>query len=228
MNKSHLLKYLLVSPNLPVGGFCYSEGFESFFESKNIKEPEFVKDLIINELKFGQIRMDARILLDFFDIFKELHNNKTLESNFKKLLSLDRWILASKDSNEIREQQTQMSKSLFDLTKEFGFEYLYKKNIKSSWPLAWSWACYCFEITELEMVENFLYAWSANQLSAALRLIPMGSTNAQLIQRDLLEIISEISKEIMYKKIDEIYFGNVSLAMAQQNHNDLYTKLFRN
>tara|TARA_A100001388_G_scaffold148367_1_gene110175 strand:+ start:484 stop:1170 length:687 start_codon:yes stop_codon:yes gene_type:complete len=228
MNKSHLLKYLLVSPNLPVGGFCYSEGFESFFESKNIKEPEFVKDLIINELKFGQIRMDSRILLDFFDIFKELHNNKSLESNFKKLLSLDRWILASKDSNEIREQQTQMSKSLFDLTKEFGFEYLYKKNIKSSWPLAWSWACYCFEITELEMVENFLYAWSANQLSAALRLIPMGSTNAQLIQRDLLEIISEISKEIMYKKIDEIYFGNVSLAMAQQNHNDLYTKLFRN
>ena len=102
MNKSHLLKYLLVSPNLPVGGFCYSEGFESFFESKNIKDPEFVKDLIINELKFGQIRMDARILLDFFDIFKELHNNKTLESNFKKLLSLDRWILASKDSNEIR------------------------------------------------------------------------------------------------------------------------------
>jgi len=228
MNKSHLLKYLLVSPNLPVGGFCYSEGFESFFESKNIKEPEFVKDLIINELKFGQIRMDSRILLDFFDIFKELHNNKSLESNLKKLLSLDRWILASKDSNEIREQQTQMSKSLFDLTKEFGFEYLYKKNIKSSWPLAWSWACYCFEITELEMVENFLYAWSANQLSAALRLIPMGSTNAQLIQRDLLEIISEISKEIMYKKIDEIYFGNVSLAMAQQNHNDLYTKLFRN
>ena len=37
MNKSHLLKYLLTSPNLPVGGFCYSEGLESFFDSKNIK-----------------------------------------------------------------------------------------------------------------------------------------------------------------------------------------------
>ena len=228
MNKSHLLKYLLISPNLPVGGFCYSEGFESFFESKNIKEPEFVKDLIINELKFGQIRMDSRILLDFFDIFKELHNNISLESNFKKLLSLDRWILASKDSNEIREQQTQMSKSLFDLTKEFGFEYPYHKNEKSSWPLAWTWACFCFEIAELEMVENFLYAWSANQLSAALRLIPMGSTKSQLIQRDLLAIISEVSREIMDKKINDIYFGNVGLAMAQQNHNDLYTKLFRN
>ena len=228
MSKSHLLKYLLISPNLPVGGFCYSEGLESFFDRKRTIKPEYVKDLIISELKIGQIKLDAKILLEFFDIFKEIENDKSLKSNFKKLLSLDKWILASKDSTEIREQHNQMSRSLFDLTKEFGFEYLYKKNKKSSWPLAWSWACYCFEISKLEMVENFLYAWSANQLSAALRLIPIGSTKSQLIQRDLLPIISEVSKEIMDKKIDAIYFGNVGLAMAQQNHNDLYTKLFRN
>ena len=38
----------------------------------------------------------------------------------------------------------------------------------------------------------------------------------------------KISKEIMDKDIDDIYFGNIGLAMSQQNHNDLYTKLFRN
>ena len=228
MSKSHLLKYLLISPNLPVGGFCYSEGLESLFDIKNIKDPKYIKDVIISELEIGQIKLDAKLLLEFFDIFKKIQSNRQINSNFKKLLSLDKWILASKDSIEIREQQNQMSKSLFDLTKEFGFEYPYEKNKKSSWPLAWSWACYCFEITRLEMVENFLYAWSANQLSAALRLIPMGSTKAQLIQRDLLAIISEVSKEIMDKKISDIYFGNIGLAMAQQNHNDLYTKLFRN
>ena len=41
-------------------------------------------------------------------------------------------------------------------------------------------------------------------------------------------IVRKVSKEIMDKEIDDIYFGNVGLAMAQQNHNDLYTKLFRN
>ena len=228
MSKNNLLKYLLISPNLPVGGFCYSEGMESYLHNKDLKDSNSVKELIISELKIGQIRQDAKVLLDFFDIFKEIHNNKNLKSNLQKLLSLDKWILSSKDSIGIREQQTQMSKSLFDLTKEFGFEYLYEKNKNCSWPLAWSWACYCFEITKLEMVENFLYAWSANQLSAALRLIPMGSTNSQLIQIDLLDIISKVSKEIEDKEIDEIYFGNIGIAMAQQNHNDLYTKLFRN
>ena len=228
MSKSHLLKYLLISPNLPVGGFCYSEGMESYLHNKNLKDSNSVKELIISELKIGQIRLDAKILINFFDIFDEIKKGKNLKSNLPKLLSLDKWVLSSKDSVEMREQQTQMAKSLFDLTKEFGFGYPYQNNKKSSWPLAWSWTCYCFEISKLEMVENFFYAWSANQLSAALRIIPIGSTKAQLIQRDLLTIISKVSKEIMDKEIDDIYFGNVGLAMAQQNHNDLYTKLFRN
>ena len=59
MHKSHLLKYLLISPNLPVGGFCYSEGMESYLHIKDLKDSNSVKDLITNELKFGQIRLDA-------------------------------------------------------------------------------------------------------------------------------------------------------------------------
>ncbi|MBO8219023.1 urease accessory protein UreF [Prochlorococcus marinus] len=228
MSKSHLLKYLLTSPNLPVGGFCYSEGMESYLYNKNLKDANSLKELIISELKIGQIRLDAKLLLDFFDIFNEINDGKNVKRNLQKLFSLDKWILSSKDSIEMREQQTQMAKSLFDLTKEFGFEYPYENNKRNSWPLSWSWACYCFEISKLEMVENFFYAWSANQLSAALRIIPIGSTKAQLIQRDLLAIISKVSEELMDKEIDDIYFGNVGLAMAQQNHNDLYTKLFRN
>ena len=228
MSKSHLLKYLLISPNLPVGGFCYSEGLESFLNTKDLNDSNSVRELIISELKIGQIRLDAKLLLEFLDLFKEINDGINSNNNLQKLLSLDKWLLASKDSVEMREQQNQMAKSLFDLTKEFGFEFLYENNKKSSWPLAWSWACYCFEIEKLEMIENFFYAWSANQLSAALRIIPIGSTKAQLIQRDLLAIISKVSKEIMDKEIDDIYFGNVGLAMAQQNHNELYTKLFRN
>ena len=82
MSKSHLLKYLLISPNLPVGGFCYSEGMESFLHNKNLTDSNSVKELIINELKIGQIRLDARLLLDFFDIFNEIKNTKNLRNNY--------------------------------------------------------------------------------------------------------------------------------------------------
>ena len=45
----------------------------------------------------------------------------------------------------------------------------------------------------------------------AIRLIPMGSIKAQIIQLELLDLISEVTKEIV-----------------DRNLNDLYTKLFRN
>ena len=44
----------------------------------------------------------------------------------------------------------------------------------------------------------------------------------------ILDLITEVSQEIVDKNINDLYVGNISLSMAQQNHNDLYTKLFRN
>ena len=85
MSKSHLLKYLLISPNLPVGGFCYSEGLESYLNTKDLKDSNSVKELIISELKIGQIRLDARLLLDFFDIFNELNDGKNLKYNMQNI-----------------------------------------------------------------------------------------------------------------------------------------------
>ena len=228
MIKSQLVKYLLVSPNLPVGGFCYSEGLESYLNIKKLEESFQIKELIKNELKIGQIRIDARCLIEFFDIFSELKNGYKIKINKQKLLSLDKWLISFRDSVEIRDQQTQMAKSLFELTKEFGFEYLYETNKCISWSLAWSWVSFCFEISKIEMIENFIYAWTANQLSAAIRLLPIGSIKAQTIQFELLDLISEVTKEIVDRNINDLYVGNISLSMAQQNHNDLYTKLFRN
>jgi len=228
MKKNHLVKYLLTSPSLPVGCFCYSEGLESYLKIKNLEGSDHIKELIKNELTIGQIRIEAKCLIEFFDIFVDLKLGNNINNNKQRLLSLDKWLLSARDSVEIRDQQTQMAKSLFELTKEFGFEYIYEKNKSISWSLAWSWACFSFQINQLEMIENFIYAWTANQLSAAIRLIPMGSIKAQTIQLELLDLISEVSQEVVDRNINDLYVGNISLSMAQQNHNDLYTKLFRN
>ena len=56
----------------------------------------------------------------------------------------------------------------------------------------------------------------------------MGSIKAQTIQLELLDLISEVSQNIVDSNINDLYVGNISLSMAQQNHNNLYTKLFRN
>ena len=86
MKINHLVKYLLISPSLPVGGFCYSEGLESYLKIKNLQESNHIKELIENELKIGQIRIDAKCLIEFFDIFVELKYSRNLINNKQKLL----------------------------------------------------------------------------------------------------------------------------------------------
>ena len=136
MIKNHLIKYLLISPSLPVGSFCYSEGMECYLSTKKLQEPDDIKNLIENELKIGQIRIEAKCLINFLDIYKELRKGNNLKRNKQRLLSIDKWLLSSRDSAGIRNQQTQMAKSLFELTKEFGFEYTYDINTSVSWSLA--------------------------------------------------------------------------------------------
>ena len=47
-------------------------------------------------------------------------------------------------------------------------------------------------------------------------------------RKDYINIRPKLRKEIVDRNINDLYVGNISLSMAQQNHNDLYTKLFRN
>ena len=228
MIKNNLFKYQLISPNLPVGGFCYSEGMESFLQKKNLKTDDSIKNLILDELNFGQIRVEAKSLIKFSELFKKFSHKEEIEESKREILSLNKFIVASRDSKEIRAQQNQMGKSLFDLSKNLGAKFPFEIENLITWPLAWSWACFAFGINDIEMVENFIYAWTSNQLSAAMRLIPLGSTKAQIIQYELLEVINKISIEIINKNMSDIYVGNVGLSMAQQNHNNLYSKLFKN
>ena len=124
MKKNHLVKNLLISPSLPVGGFCYSEGLESYLKIKNLEESDHIRDLITNELKIGQIRIEAKCLIEFFDIFVELKIANNVKKKRRRLLSLDKWLLSFRDTVEIRDQQTQMAKSLFELTKELSLIHI--------------------------------------------------------------------------------------------------------
>jgi len=63
MHKSHLLKYLLVSPNLPVGGFCYSEGLESFFDRSISFNNKLFKKILIIFIRMELQSMIAIIIL---------------------------------------------------------------------------------------------------------------------------------------------------------------------
>ena len=101
MSKSHLLKYLLISPNLPVGGFCYSEGMESFLYNKNLKdltwfcdkeltENNILNKNILNNIKFNKISNFVRefISSDYANVRYFIKNKFTLSELQKTFINL--------------------------------------------------------------------------------------------------------------------------------------------
>ena len=141
----------------------------------------------------------------------------------RRIVDLDGWLLATREAAEVRAQQRQMGGSLMQLLADMGHP------LPEPVPLAWPAALGgCFlNVPVQEMVEGYLYGWVANQLSAAVRLVPLGPTRAQVLQQRLLPLIVDQSHQLLGQDPRELWSGGVGASLAQLAHAELYSRLFR-
>ncbi len=213
----------LVSPALPVGAFSYSEGLEVLIQNGSLIDAFDVQYWLEAELQRGALRLEAAALNP---LRIQLQRWKEERSEMPSdLMSLDGWLLALRESAEMRAQQGQMGGSLLELMADLGHPL--PQPVVLAWPAAWAWAALSLKISEIEMVEGYLYGWVANQLSAAVRLVPLGPTTAQRIQQQLLPMIS--AQAIVLKDQDPrtLWSGGAGAGLAQLAHAELYSRLFR-
>ena len=213
----------LVSPALPVGAFSYSEGLEVLIQSGDIGEEAQLQAWLEGELNNGMLRLEAAALPH---LRAELSNWRAGEAAAqRRLIDLDGWLSATREAAEVRAQQRQMGQSLLLLLADMGHPL--PEGIALSWPAAWAAASLVLNVTVPEMVEGYLYGWVANQLSAAVRLLPLGPTRAQVHQQRLLLLIAEQAELLQSSDPRSLWSGGVGAALAQLTHAELYSRLFR-
>ena len=213
----------LVSPALPVGAFSYSEGLEVLIQDGSLINEFDLQQWIEAELQRGALRLEAAALTPL-RVQLQSWEEKRLEMP-SDLISLDGWLLALRESAEMRAQQGQMGGSLLKLMADLGHPL--PQPLVLAWPAAWAWAALSLKISELEMVEGYLYGWVANQLSAAVRLVPLGPTTAQRIQQRLLPMIRDQASVLKDQDPHALWCGGVGAGLAQLAHAELYSRLFR-
>ena len=213
----------LVSPALPVGAFSYSEGLEVLIQNGALNDEFELQHWIEAELQRGALRLEAAALKPLRALFQGWED-EGLEMP-SDLISLDGWLLALRESAEVRAQQVQMGGSLLALMADLGHPL--PQPVVLAWPAAWAWAASSLKISELEMVEGYLYGWVANQLSAAVRLVPLGPTTAQRIQQQLLPMIRDQASALKDQDPHSLWSGGAGAGLAQLAHAELYSRLFR-
>ena len=215
----------LVSPSLPVGAFSYSEGLEWLVQNKKVYDEITLFNWIESELSRGQITIEASSIAHIMKDLVDWRDKK--DEQYKSIIEeWNSWLISLRDSPEIRSQQTQMGESLLQLLIDLDHP-LPNNEKKFIWPIAWAWAGVCWDIPQIDLVEGFLYSWVANQLSAALRLLSLGPTKAQQLQKKSLKLIKSQASYLLEQNPKEIWVGDIGAIMAQQSHVELYSRLFR-
>ena len=240
MSADRLRLFQLVSPALPVGAFSYSEGLEVLVQSGRLADVVALEAWLQAELERGMLAIEAAALPP---LMAALRGWRAGEPGAEaELRDLDGWLLAQREAAELRAQQRQMGRSLLQLLADLGWPLPAparpgeaaadptdgsREGPGLGWPAAWAWAGVCLELTPLAVLEGYLYGWSANQISAAVRLVPLGPTVAQRLQLALAPRLAQRAVDLVERDPRQLRGGGVGAGLAQLGHAELYSRLFR-
>jgi urease accessory protein len=225
---ARLLLFQLISPALPVGAFSYSEGLEVLVQQGRINSAEALHGWLAAELQRGALGVEAAALVPLLQAIAA--------GQWSTVDDLDGWLLALREAPEVRAQQRQMGRSLTQLLGELGWRLPPGAGQGAAttttaqglaWPAAWAWAGHCLGVPSTDLVEAYLYAWVASQISAAVRLVPIGPTQGQGLQLRLAPLLAQRAAELVHTDPHTMWSGGVGAGLAQLGHAELYSRLFR-
>lgn len=214
---ARLKLFQLVSPALPVGAFSYSEGLEVLVQRGQLCGPQDLQDWLSAELQRGAVAVEAAALEP---LLSALQCGEVASAQ-----ELDGWLLAQREAAEVRAQQRQMGQSLGLLLADLGWPL--PAGASLAWPAAFAWAACCLKLGSPAVEEAYLYSWVANQISAAVRLVPLGPTQGQRLQLALAPLIVERAAVLAASDPRQLWNGGIGAGMAQLQHAELYSRLFR-
>ncbi len=213
----------LVSPALPVGAFSYSEGLEWLVQAGYIGDGAALQRWLEAELQRGALGLEVAALAPLVQALQRWRQGDA--EGVADVRDLDGWLLAQREAPELRAQQRQMGASLLQLLADLGWPL--PAPLSLAWPAAFAWAGLCLGIRAPELEEAYLYGWTANQISAAVRLVPLGPTEGQRLQLQLAPLIAERAAELAAADPHQLWSSGVGAGLTQLRHAELYSRLFR-
>lgn len=211
----------LASPTLPVGAYTYSQGLEWAVESGAVKNEVDALAWIGDCLEQGVARFEAVYLAHMLAAWNE--------NAVSRLGELDAEFIASRETAELRAETLQMGYSLIKLLKDlpdFSIEGLAEFETPS-FPLAWGCAAARWGISAEEAIAGYLWAWTENQVMAALKAVPLGQTAGQRLLLALGERLPGLARQAVAMPLEATHNYLPAFAIASSQHETQYTRIFR-
>lgn len=214
----------LASPQLPIGGYSYSQGLEMAVEHGQVSNPLSARRWLEDQLLLNLARFEAPLLL--------AHCEAAERDDWPRLLQLAAEHRASRETRELQLESRQMGYSLAQLLD--GLPELdppardcLAAAGEPGLALAWALAARAWQIMPADAVAAWLWGWLENQLAVLMKTLPLGQQAAQRLTSQLLPVLSQAQREA--SQLPEAAWGSApfGLVLTSMAHERQYSRLFR-
>jgi urease accessory protein len=213
----------LASPALPIGGFSYSEGLEAAIEQGLVHDEHSASEWVVDQLHLTQSRGDMAVLAQAIPAWQSL--------DIARLHALNDWVMATRETAEMRLQTEQMGRSLLDwlrnLQQVSEAQLQTCAQLPPTYPLAMALALSLAHAPLDHALQACAFGWAENMTQAALKAVPLGQSAGQRMLARLAREIPVAVQTAMHLNDEDRQAFSPMLAILSSRHETQYSRIFR-
>ena len=218
MRDSALLRLLwLASPALPIGAYAYSRGLEYAVDAGWVTDADSATDWIAGVLERQIATLDAPVLARLLDAWGD--------DDQERVAYWDDFLCAARETREALLEDVQLGLSLTKVLRDASVPRAERP--LRSYPAAFALACAHFGVARADALLGYLFVFVESQVTAAIKLIPLGQTSGQAVLAQLMTRVPALAAEAAARRDDELGSYAPGLSLASALHETQYTRLFR-
>ncbi|MCU1763778.1 urease accessory protein UreF [Pseudomonas sp. 14P_8.1_Bac3] len=214
----------LASPQLPIGGYSYSQGLEMAVDSGRVNDASSARRWISDQLLLNLARFEAPLLL--------AHCVAAAEEDWAGLLQRCEEHRASRETRELHQESRQMGYSLQQLLNglpelDASARAFLDQRPEPHLALGWALAARAWHISPQDALAAWLWSWLENQLAVLMKTLPLGQQAAQRLTSELVPLLQQAQQDAT--RINPEHTGSAAfgLSLACMAHERQYSRLFR-
>lgn len=213
--------YQLVSPSLPVGSFTYSQGLEWAIEKGWVHNVETLSDWLTTQLMESLATLELPVLMELRWLLAQ--------GNRSKALGWCNFIIASRETKELRLEEKQRGAAFAKLLPQLGvkLDEETREMVKQTQVAAFAIAAIEWDIPPVKLCLAYAWGWLENAVMAGVKLIPLGQTDGQKLLLRLADLIPEAVNKSRHWPCEDIGSFTAAQVIASCRHETQYTRLFR-
>lgn len=214
----------LAGGTFPSGGFSQSWGLETYVSEGRITDSETFKAFLRSYLRSTISSCEGPILCEAARLAQEWDQQKILE--------LEELSCAVKMTKESRESSLRMGKAFLrimaDILEDEEVDLLRKLcgSQGMTYPVIYGLVCGRLKLEEERSLQAFVFSTVNALVQSAVKLIPLGNTQAQKILLELQAEMACCAEESLKRTLDEISNFCPGLDIASIKHESLPVRLY--